>query len=143
MKLLEKYVKILKEKNIKITPQRLIVLEYIDKNCTHPTADEIYCSLKQKNPSLSKTTVYNALETLNRHRIIQSLTISGSELRYDLNHGMHHHFYCKKCGSIIDIELKCPNIEKMKHYGHEVEEIHGYIKGICKKCLKREGKKNE
>ena len=143
MNLLEKYVRILKENHIKITPQRLIVLEYLDKNCTHPTADEIYCNLKQKNPSLSKTTVYNALETLIRHRIIQSLTISGSELRYDLNHGMHHHFYCRKCGSIIDIELKCPNVEKMKHYGHEIEEIHGYIKGICKKCLKRKGKKNE
>ena len=143
MNLLDKYVKILRNNNIKITPQRLVVLEYLDKNCNHPTADEIYCFLKKKNPSLSKTTVYNALETLCKHRIIQSLTISGSELRYDLDHGLHHHFYCRNCGAIVDIELKCPNIEKMKQYGHEVEEIHGYIKGICKKCLKREGKKNE
>ena len=137
VKYLDKYVKILKNNHIKITPQRLIVLEYLDKNCTHPTADEIYSDLKKNNPSLSKTTVYNALETLNQHRIIQSLTISGSELRYDIDHGMHHHFYCKKCGNIIDIELKCPNIEKMKKFGHEVEEVHGYIKGVCKNCLKK------
>jgi len=50
---------------------------------------------------------------------------------------MHHHFYCKRCGNIVDIDLKCPNIEKMKQFGHEVEEIHGYIKGICKNCLKK------
>jgi Fe2+ or Zn2+ uptake regulation protein len=135
---LEKYVKILKENDLKITSQRLIVLQYLDKNCTHPTADQIYTDLKTNNPSLSKTTVYNALDALQKHGIIQVITISGSELRYDINHGMHHHFYCKKCGNIIDIEISCPNVEKMSEYGHKVEEIHGYIKGICKNCLKKE-----
>ncbi len=142
VKYLDKYVTILKNKQIKITAQRLIVLKYLDKHCIHPTADKIYSDLKKNNPSLSKTTVYNALETLSKHGIIQSLTISGSELRYDIDHGMHHHFYCKRCGIIVDIELKCPNIEKMKQFGHEVEEVHGYIKGVCKNCLKK-GKNNE
>jgi Fe2+ or Zn2+ uptake regulation protein len=134
---LEKYVKILKENDLKITSQRLIVLRYLDENCTHPTADQIYTDLKTNNPSLSKTTVYNALDALQKHGIIQAITISGSELRYDINHGMHHHFYCKRCGNIVDIELSCPNVEKMSEYGHKVEEIHGYIKGICKDCLKK------
>jgi Fe2+ or Zn2+ uptake regulation protein len=134
---LEKYVKILKDKDIKITSQRLIVLRYLDEHCTHPTTDQIYKDLKTNNPSLSKTTVYNVLETLEKNGIIQAITISGSELRYDLAHDMHHHFYCKKCGKIIDIEISCPNIEKMSEYGHKVEEIHGYIKGICKNCLNK------
>ena len=138
MRSLDKYVKILKNNHIKITAQRLIVLEYLDKNCTHPTADEIYSDLKRNNPSLSKTTVYNALEILNEHDLIKSITISGLESRYDVNHEMHHHFYCKKCGTVIDIDLKCPNIEKMKRFGHEINEIHGYIKGVCKNCLKKE-----
>jgi len=135
---LNKYVNILKEKNLKITSQRLNVLKYLVENCTHPTADQIYTDLKKNNPSLSKTTVYNALETLTKYGIIQSITISGTELHYDFNHGMHHHFYCKKCGKIIDVDIACPNIEKMKQFGHKVEEVHGYIRGICKDCLKKE-----
>jgi Fe2+ or Zn2+ uptake regulation protein len=135
---LEKYVKILKKNNLKITSQRLIVLRYLDENLSHPTADQIYTDLKTNNPSLSKTTVYNSLDVLAKHGIIQAITISGTELHYDITHDMHHHFYCKKCGKIIDIEISCPNIEKMKEYGHKVEEIHGYIKGICKNCLKKE-----
>ena len=135
---MEKYVKILKENDLKITSQRLIILKYLDENLSHPTADQIYTDLKTNNPSLSKTTVYNALDILAKHGIIQAITISGSELHYDIAHDMHHHFYCKKCGEIIDIEISCPNIEKMSEYGHKVEEIHGYIKGICKKCLKKE-----
>ena len=138
MDCLEKYVNILKKNNIKITSPRLIILKYLDENCTHPTADQIYTDLKTNNPSLSKTTVYNALDTLTKHGIIQAITISGSELHYDLNRGMHHHFYCKKCGKIIDVDISCPNIEKMKQFGHKVEEVHGYIKGICKDCLKKD-----
>ena len=133
----EKYVKLLKENSIKVTPQRLEILKYLDENRTHPTVDEIYSALKEKNPSLSKTTVYNSVETLNEHGIIQSLTISGSESRYDFENKMHHHFLCKKCGNIIDIDIKCPNIGKMLESGHKVEEVHGYFKGICKKCMKK------
>ena len=65
-------------------------------------------------------------------------SISRSELRYDFKHGMHHHFLCKKCGRITDIDVECPNLGKMLECGHNVEEVHGYFKGICKKCMKKE-----
>jgi len=136
----EKYVKLLKENSIKITPQRLEILKHLDENRTHPTVDEIYSELKEKNPSLSKTTVYNSLDTLQNHNIIQSITISPSELRYDFKKSMHHHFLCKRCGDIIDIELECPNIKKTIDQGHKVEEVHGYFKGICKKCIEKQEK---
>jgi Fur family transcriptional regulator, peroxide stress response regulator len=137
-KMLTKYVKLLKEKSIKITPQRLEILKYLDENRTHPTADQIFTSLKEKNPSLSKTTVYNSVDILRNHGLIQTLTISNSELRYDFEYDMHHHFLCKKCGKIINIDVECPNLGKMLECGHNVEEVQGYFKGICKKCLKQE-----
>lgn len=137
---LEKYVKILKENNLKITPQRIRILKYLDSHRTHPTADEIYVSLKKSIPSLSKTTVYNSLDVLKKHGVIQTLSICGSEHRYDIKHDMHHHFYCKKCGKIIDIDIKCPNIEKVLKEGHRIDEVHGYFKGLCKECVKKEKK---
>ena len=136
--ILEKYVKLLKENSIKITPQRLEILKYLDENRIHPTVEQIYRELKEKNPSLSKTTVYNSVETLKEHGIIQSISISGSESRYDIKQGMHHHFLCKKCGRIIDIDIECPNLGKMLECGHKVQEVQGYFKGICKKCLNKE-----
>ena len=42
----EKYVKLLIENSIKITPQRLEILKYLDENRTHPTADQIYTEIK-------------------------------------------------------------------------------------------------
>ncbi|OYT58749.1 hypothetical protein B6U81_07325 [Thermoplasmatales archaeon ex4484_30] len=136
----EKYVKLLKENEIKATPQRLMVLKYLDDHRNHPSADDIYSALKKKNPSLSKTTVYNSLEVLKRHGIIQSITISGSEMRYDFRSDVHHHFLCRKCGKIIDIDVGCPYMDDFLNGGHRVEEVHGYFKGICKDCLKKEVK---
>jgi Fe2+ or Zn2+ uptake regulation protein len=133
---LEEYVELLKSNNLKITHQRLEILKYLDAHRTHPTADEIYSALKKKNPALSKTTIYNALETLQKNNLVQNLTICGSEQRYDFKDDMHHHFLCKNCGEIIDIEIVCPNLDKMLKHGHKVEEVHGYFKGICKECLR-------
>jgi len=139
---LNDYVKLLKTKNLKITHHRLEILAYLDNHRDHPTADEIFQHLKKKNPGLSRTTVYNNLETLSDAHIIQRLTICPTEHRYDFNHLMHHHFICKKCGSIIDIDFQCPTVSSIKKHvtsiGHQIDEVHGYFKGICKDCLDKQ-----
>lgn len=134
---MEKYIQLLKKNNLKITHQRLTILKYLDEHRTHPTADQIYTRLKQTNPSLSKTTVYNALETLAHHHIIQTITITSSEKHFDFRRDMHHHFLCRICGTITDINICCPNIETISKLGYKIEEVHGYFKGICKNCLKK------
>jgi len=117
-----------------------MILKYLDTHRSHPTADEIYTSLKKSIPSLSKTTVYNSLDVLKKYGLIKALTICGSEHRYDFKHEMHQHFHCKECGRIIDIELKCPNIEKIIEKGYKIEEVHSYFIGKCKDCVKKECK---
>ena len=103
----------------------------------HPTVEMIYEDLIKEIPTISKTTIYNTLNALLEKGMIHAITITGTETRYDHKVSPHHHFLCKRCGKIIDIEICCPNIEKMSEYGHNVEEIHGYIKGTCKTCIKR------
>ncbi len=131
---MEKYVRILKGKGLKITPQRLTILKYLDENRTHPDADTIYNDLKSTNPSLSRTTVYNTLDKLREIGVIQELTISKTENRYDYHTDPHHHFLCRKCGSIIDVDIVCKHQESKMVDGHSIEEIHGYFKGVCETC---------
>ncbi|MGQ9621717.1 MAG: hypothetical protein ACUVTX_12180, partial [Bacteroidales bacterium] len=65
--------------------------------------------------------------------------ITGGEIRYDPNIENHHHFLCLKCGQLYDVDIKChfgfP--QKKMIDGHKIQEVHGYFKGICKKCLKK------
>lgn len=139
----EKYVKILKDHTLKITSPRLEILKYLDEHHTHPNVEEIYTTLKKKHPSLSRTTVYNSLEILKEKKVIQALAISGSEARYDIDEGLHHHFICTRCGEIFDIAISCPNMDRTIPGGHHVEEVQGYFKGVCKKCnSKHKGRNN-
>ncbi|PHJ36752.1 hypothetical protein P378_20455, partial [Desulforamulus profundi] len=54
----------LKNLGLKLTPQRLAILNLLEGNAKHPSAEEIYNQLKPQYPSLSLATVYNTLEIL-------------------------------------------------------------------------------
>lgn len=133
----KKIFKTVKKNSFKITPQRLETLRYLINHRTHPKADLIYPDLKEKNSSLSKTTVYDFLEIFKKHGVIQKLTISGLELQYDFKCFKHHHFICRKYGRTIDINSSYLHIEIRKE-GYQLDGAHGYLIGICKKCPQRE-----
>ncbi len=141
---MEKIKTLLKEKGIKPTFQRLKILEYLSNNLNnHPTVEMVYEKLLKDIPTLSLTTVYNTLNNFLEKGLVFGVTITGTEVRYDFSTDFHHHFLCKKCGQIIDVDLKCAYAEGEKGIisGHRIDEIHGYFKGVCKDCSKNEGKK--
>ena len=100
--------KILEVVEIKPTYERLSILQYLDKNRTHPTAAMIFEKVLKKVPTISKTTVYNSLKLFMEKGIVTPLYITGSEVRYDLNTLQHHHFLCEQCGKIYDLIIDCP-----------------------------------
>ncbi len=130
----------LAEKGIKPTYQRLRILEYMNKNMKqHPTVEMIHEELLKDIPTISLTTVYNTLNTFLAKGLVDGVTITGTETRYDLDVSSHHHFLCKHCGKIVDIEVQCAYAEGEKTVvrGNKIEEVHGYFKGICKECSDR------
>ncbi len=142
---MDDYVKILKEKGLKVTPQRLEIMRYLDNNRIHPNIDHIYTVLKKKNPSLSKTTVYNVIDDLSENGVIQVLTINKSEILCDFNSDLHYHFMCKECGMIFDLEESYNSdlIERVKSKGYRVDEAFGYFRGLCRSCNKENKKEGE
>jgi len=133
----EKYKQILVDRGIKPTYQRIKILEFLDKNQIHPTVEMIYEALFKQVPTLSKTTVYNTLDVFRNKGLVDVLTITESQLRYEYIHKPHHHFYCRVCKRIIDIDVNCIYQERMSVAGHKIEQIHGYFKGVCAECLNR------
>lgn len=128
---LEKY-------GIKPSPQRIAVMDYLMKNRTHPTADEIYTALAPSIPTLSKTTVYNTLNLLVENGAAQSITIDERNVRFDAETMNHAHFRCIKCGRIIDLfpsELDQADPITIKQIGTlVVTQTHVYYKGYCSMC---------
>lgn len=121
-------------KKIKPTYQRLEIYKYLCDKKNHPTVDMIYECLIDKIPTISKTTVYNTLETLIKKGLVMPLVITGTEMRYDANVDKHNHFLCEKCKKIIDMDLGCRYMGKLNLEGNIIKEMHCYMKGICRDC---------
>jgi Fur family peroxide stress response transcriptional regulator len=132
---------ILTDKGLKPTYQRILILDYFYSNAKkHLTAERIYETLSKKTSTLSLTTVYNTLGSFLEAGLVSAITITGTEVRYELATTPHHHLLCKQCGRIIDIDIQCPNVKRKSIKGYKIEEVHGYFKGICKRCLKKQPK---
>lgn len=128
----------LKEKGIAPTMQMLVVLEYLEKSTTHPTVEEIYEALAGKYPTFSKATVYNTVQVLKEAGIILELTIKKEKPHYDARIEHHHHFLCRRCHRIYDVDADGP-WKKGEHVdGHRIEMARTYLHGLCASCL-REG----
>lgn len=133
---LEQYKQMLRSAGLKATYQRAKVLEYLDQHChDHPTIDQIHHDLLAESSTFSKTSVYNIIQILKDKGLISTLEISGKEIRCDAVSRSHHHFLCKRCGVVYDVDIPCQIAEKRSVDGHKVEEVHGYFRGICRDCL--------
>jgi len=126
---------LLASKGLNASLQRIRILEHLMGRMDHPTVNMVYAALTGEMPTLSKATVYNALNVLVDKGLLTALTITSEEARYDFKREPHHHFFCKHCGSILDVKVKCTYADVAEIEGHRVEDIHGYFKGTCKECL--------
>ena len=91
------------EVRFKRTPQRLAILDYLEGNTSHPSAEEIYRAVSKKYRSLSVATVYNTLNTLTKSGALRELTIDPERKRYDPDTSRHYHLICVLCHKIVDI----------------------------------------
>ena len=138
MKKSEAYTRLM-ERGIRPSMQRLAIMDYLINHPIHPTIDDVYQALSNKVPTLSRTTVYNTLRMLSENQAAQMITIDEHRVCYDGNVESHVHFYCKKCGKIIDLfGEQAPKLEGEKTVeGNIIQEEQLYYKGICAKCAKK------
>lgn len=127
----------LKNKNIRLSHQRLKVLEYINNNKTHPTVDQIYTDLQKEIPTLSKTTIYNTLNALIDANLVRLLTIEDNETRYDSTTKNHGHFKCESCGEIFDFDIDFDSLAIEGLGSFKVNHKDVYFKGTCPQCIKK------
>ncbi|MFS8541479.1 MAG: transcriptional repressor [Tissierellales bacterium] len=130
----EEVIDYLKKHDIRPSNIRIKVLKFLLKNRIHPTVEDIYKSLIEEIPTLSKTSVYNTLNLFLEKGIVVGIALDQKELRYDINTNFHGHFKCNKCGIIYDfpIMISFPNKDQLE--GFEITNRDVFFYGICKEC---------
>lgn len=125
---------LLKEHGIRASYHRIKIYQYLVEKRNHPSVDMIYQDLIHEIPTLSRTTVYNALNLFMEKNLVIMITIAENETRYDANVDLHGHFRCSRCGKILDVFF---NKQSLPIKGLEtcvVQESHIYFKGYCPEC---------
>jgi len=130
----------LKEKGLKITPQRLAVIDALVENRhKHSGATLIYQETRKKLKSISLSTVYATLKEFSEQGLIKALEFDRMENRYDGNLSEHINLICKRCGAISDFDLPSSIEPKdiMRKSGFVVTDTRMEYYGYCRDCLKK------
>ena len=123
------------EKGLKVTPQRLAILEAIIKLNNHPTADNIIDYIRNNHPNIATATVYKVLDALVANGLIIKVKTEKDVMRYDAVMERHHHLYCSESDRIedfVDTELTDmieKYFEKKKISGFKIEDVKLQIIG--------------
>lgn len=123
---------------IKLTPQRIAILDFLEGNLSHPSAEDVYKAVLRKYPTMSFATVYNTLETLKRNGMVAELTGDPGKKRFDPNPHPHHHLICTRCRRIVDllVEFRLP-VSERDRAGFEITGNHIEFFGTCPACTQR------
>ncbi|MGH7475463.1 MAG: Fur family transcriptional regulator [Longimicrobiales bacterium] len=119
------------------TEQRAAVYRYLAGTTAHPTADDVFTTVRAEIPDISLATVYKSLETLVGCGLARKLSYGDGSARYDGRTDPHHHARCVRCGSVVDVSgrLEPAALSSLGPVpGFSVEGYRLELVGVCAAC---------
>ena len=118
-----------------LTPKRRQILEAMQGRMDHPTAEELYCALREGGSRTSLATVYRGLRSLAEDGLLREVRGLGAD-RFDPVRESHYHLVCTRCNGICDAEIPyqrrldaLPSRSGFRASGHEITFF-----GVCASC---------
>ncbi len=129
------YTTMLREHNLKATPQRLAIANVLHTN-GHISIESLYEVMIKKFNSISLATIYKNINLMLENAFIQEVKLPDTKSVYELTKDAHSHLTCQECGSIEDISLSLDAIiSKMSQTSDfKVDSSSLVLTGSCKKC---------
>ena len=119
---------------IQPTPQRIAVAEYVLNTVDHPTADEVWMSVRDRCPTLSRATVYNTLNLFAEKGLLKTQRLKEGVVVFDPHVTPHHHFIDEETGKVYDIPWEAVKVSGEKTLrGLDVRECQVVLRGRKRK----------
>lgn len=141
------FKRMLKERGLKVTGQRLLVLETMAAHPgEHLTAEEIFDLARVKTPKIGLATIYRALQVLVDLHVIEKLSFDDGFARYELCRNLgdgkhrHHHAICLGCRAVFSLEedlLDALEQDLMERLGFAVTDHEVKLYGYCRACREK------
>lgn len=143
---LEEIIEKLREEGVRVTHQRYEILREIARGEGHPSVSEVFHAVRERVPTISLDTVYRTLRKLSALDLVHPVGYSSEGIRFDADRTPHHHFLCSVCGKAYD--FTCDELDRIPvpEAAYRIGQASGArieVRGICRKCMREEGKGNE
>ena len=127
------------QNGLKVTPQRMLIVEVFLRDQGHLTTEELYEKVKKADPSVGQATVYRTMKLLCDSGLGKEVHFGDGVARYEQQYGSKHHDHliCEKCGK--NLEVMDDRIEKLQEelaakYGYVLTSHRMYLYGMCDEC---------
>ena len=126
--------------NYRNTKQRQAILDAIEGQGGHLTAEEIYRVVKRRHPRLSLGTVYRNLRVLAEQGSVRELDFGMAITYFETIKDTHYHLVCRVCGGISDVEMELERkltalVERASRVdGFQIEQHRLDFVGVCESC---------
>ncbi len=131
---------VIRNLGLKVTDQRIAIIEVVRSGPKHFTAQEIYEIVTEKNPEIGFATVYRFLRKLSENSFVTEIRLGGLPARYEWALKKHHdHLTCTQCRKIVEFEnLEIENLQAKvaKDFDFELSDHVLELYGICSDCRK-------
>ncbi len=129
------FTEILRQNNLKVTPQRLAILHIISKH-GHINIDTLYSEIKEQFGSISLATIYKNINSMTEAKLLAEVKLPNAKSVYEVVKEGHAHLKCEICGKIEDMIIDTNSI-----FG-EISQVHHFkinysdvvLSGVCKNC---------
>lgn len=129
---------VLKQRGMRMTPQRQLILEAIAASKGHMSAEGLYQQVAPRFPDVNISTVYRTLEVLEELGLLRHTHFHDGVSRYHLaTETEHQHLVCRRCGgeTQLDLDILQPMAQALRdRYGFEADLAHTAIVGVCRAC---------
>ena len=136
MRPVEELCEVLRERGLKVTPQRRLIFEALRGNSGHPSAEEVYQTVSEAMPDMSLATVYHTLNDLVTMGELVELDLGEGKSRYDTYTNEHCHLVCLGCRKVVDVLQgpDCVELAPEEARGYQIERCDVAFYGYCPDC---------
>lgn len=132
------FKRMIRQMGLKVTQQRLAILETLSGGRAHVTAQEVYETVNAKHPEIGFATVYRFLRKMAEQNMVTEVRMGGLPARYELTPRRHHdHLTCAHCGLIVEFENQIiENLQEQVARAHNFRLTHHVLElyGVCPRC---------
>jgi Fur family ferric uptake transcriptional regulator len=129
---------VIRNLGLKVTDQRIAILEVVRSGPKHFTAQEIFEIVTEKTPDIGFATVYRFLRKLSENHFVTEIRLGGMPARYEWALKKHHdHLTCTVCKKIVEfenLEIERLQAKVAKEFGFDLMDHVLELYGVCPDC---------